>query len=71
MINKAREIAESVRRRNPELAHLPDNRIIELLFLLASEQKGSRIRVIGSTPDGELKFKIDLTDGSDGFHELH
>ena len=71
MRNRLQIIVENARRIDPDMRHLTDTEIMERLFLLASQQKDSRIRVIGSTPDGELKFKIDLTDGSDGFHELH
>jgi hypothetical protein len=68
MIDKVQAIIEEARRRNPDFAHLNDRQI---LFLLAYEQDGSRIRFIGRRPDGQLKFEIDLPDASDGFHQVH
>jgi hypothetical protein len=57
-------------RIDPDMRHLSDTEILERLFLLASQQRGSRIRVTGRRPDGQMEFAINLTDASDGFHEL-
>jgi hypothetical protein len=71
MRNRLQIIVENARRIDPDMRHLSDTEILERLFLLESQQRGSRIRFIGRRPDGQLKFAIDLTDASDGFHELH
>jgi hypothetical protein len=68
MIDKVQASIEEARRRNPDFAHLNDGQI---LFVLACEQDGSRIRVVGWTPNGDWVFEIDLPDASDGFHQVH
>ena len=54
MIDKVQAIMQEARRRNLDFAHLNDRQI---LFLLACEQDGSQIRVVGSRPNGEWVLK--------------
>ena len=68
MTDKVQAIIDEARRREPDFAHLNDRQI---LFLLAYEQDGARIRFVGWRPNGDWDFEIDLPDASDGFHQVH
>ena len=55
------------RRAYPHMQRWTDQQVIEALFLEASKQPGSGIRVIGEYRNGELRFEIKLRpDASDG-----
>ena len=68
MKEKVRQAIRNFRRSNPHTTRWNDEQVLEAMFLLAAQQRGSRVRVAGRGSDGKVIFEIDLAaDASDGF----
>ena len=71
MIPKMRTLYESALRKfrlaYPHMKCCTDEQVLEAMFLAASREQNSGIRVVGQDQDGGLRFQISLcqTDGSD------
>ena len=68
MKEKLQQAIRKFRLANPQISGWKDDEVIEAMFLIASQQSGSPISVVGRGNDGKLIFRIPRADASDALH---
>jgi hypothetical protein len=63
---KLQQAIRKFRLANPQISGWKDDEVIEAMFLIASQQNGSPISVVGRDSDGKLIFEIKRRRGRFG-----
>lgn len=67
MREKLQEAIRKFRLAHPQTKKWEDDEVVEAMLLILSQEKGSRIAVVGREATGKVIFRINLApDTSDG-----